>query len=55
MLLLVSTDVSANASISYTYDQRGRLASVTYVNGTTITYSYDNAGNRTSRVTVVSN
>ncbi len=32
----------------YTYDARGRLASVTYPNGTSINYTYDAAGNRIS-------
>jgi hypothetical protein len=41
-------------SVSYTYDALGRLASTVYSNGTsttTITYSFDAAGNRTSVVT----
>jgi uncharacterized protein RhaS with RHS repeats len=41
-------------SVSYTYDALGRLASTVYSNGsstTTITYSYDPGGNRTSVVT----
>ena len=42
-------------SMSYRYDALGRLASTVYSNGasttTTITYSYDPAGNRTSVVT----
>ncbi|AOY98199.1 hypothetical protein BKK81_01960 [Cupriavidus sp. USMAHM13] len=43
---------SAN-SVEYTYDPLGRLAKVVYNVGnkkTTITYSYDAAGNRTSVV-----
>jgi len=31
----------------YTYDALGRLQSVQYQNGTTVTYAYDAAGNRT--------
>ena len=31
---------------TYTYDVTGRLVSVTYDDGSTITYSYDNNGNR---------
>lgn len=41
-------------SVSYSYDALGRLASAVYSNGTsstTITYSYDPGGNRTSVVT----
>lgn len=35
--------------VTYTYDVFGRVTSVTYPNGTTTTYTYDNAGNRTAR------
>jgi YD repeat-containing protein len=41
-------------SVAYTYDTLGRLATAVYSDGTTtttITYSYDAAGNRTSVVT----
>ena len=41
-------------SVSFTYDALGRLASTVYSNGsstTTIAYSYDPGGNRTSVVT----
>ncbi len=41
-------------SITYEYDSRGRLKKITYLNGTTIQYNYDNAGNRTSVVTTCS-
>lgn len=34
-------------TISYTYDSLGRIATATFSNGATITYSYDAAGNRT--------
>ncbi|WP_345539429.1 hypothetical protein [Variovorax defluvii] len=40
--------------MSFTYDALGRLASTVYTSGastTTITYSYDVAGNRSSVVT----
>ena len=43
-----------SASAVHTYDALGRLASTVYSNGsstTTITYSYDPGGNRTSVVT----
>ena len=41
----------AAAATTYTYDTLGRLSSVTYDNGKTITYTYDAAGNRTAVVT----
>lgn len=34
---------------TYTYDKNNRLTKVVYDNGTTITYSYDAMGNRTSK------
>jgi YD repeat-containing protein len=40
-----------SAATTYTYDTLGRVATVTYDNGKTITYSYDAAGNRTQVVT----
>lgn len=46
--------VSHAGSVSFTYDALGRIASAVYSDGTlttTITYSYDAAGNRTSVVT----
>lgn len=38
-------------SAIYTYDNLGRLKTITFANGTVITYNYDAAGNRTSVVT----
>ena len=38
----------ASDSVIYTYDSLGRVTTVTYAGGTTITYSYDAANNRTS-------
>jgi YD repeat-containing protein len=47
--LMFSGDVwAASGSATYVYDSRGRLGTVTYGNGTTIMYTYDNAGNRTN-------
>jgi uncharacterized protein RhaS with RHS repeats len=37
----------AAAADTYTYDQYGRLVSVTFTGGGSITYYYDDAGNRT--------
>lgn len=53
MLLLCSASGHAG-SVAYTYDSLGRVIRVVYTVGattTTITYSYDAAGNRTSKVT----
>jgi YD repeat-containing protein len=33
---------------TYTYDQYGRLTGVTYSDGSSVTYAYDAAGNRTT-------
>lgn len=41
----------ASDSVTYGYDSRGRLHTVTYQNGTVITFSYDACGNRTQVVT----
>lgn len=37
--------------VTYTMDAQGRLKQLTYSSGTTITFNYDTAGNRTSVVT----
>lgn len=36
-------------TIQYSYDALGRLQQVTYPSGTSVTYGYDAAGNRTSK------
>ena len=46
VLTLFTLSVPVNAGhIHYTYDELGRLTSVTYGNGQTNTYSYDSGGN----------
>lgn len=40
-------DVAKAEITQYTYDALGRLKTVTYSNGATVTYDYDAAGNRT--------
>ncbi|CAM2963953.1 YD repeat-containing protein [Brevundimonas diminuta] len=40
-------DVAQAEITQYTYDALGRLKTVTYSNGATVTYDYDAAGNRT--------
>ena len=49
--LALSTGLAWAGSVTYTYDNLGRLKTATYSNGVVITYSYDAAGNRTSVVT----
>ena len=41
----------ASDTATYTYDSQGRIKTVTFANGTVITYNYDDMGNRTSVVT----
>ena len=48
MVVLVSSP--ALASQTYTYDALGRMVMVVYDSGLTIYYTYDAAGNRTSKV-----
>jgi YD repeat-containing protein len=50
MLLAGSGVVSAQ---QYTYDSVGRVLTVTYPNGATISYTYDRAGNRVTETTAV--
>lgn len=42
--------VSANGSVTYTYDALGRIATMGYDTGVLIIYAYDANGNRTSQV-----
>jgi len=53
--VLLSCPVSANEKVVYTYDAQGRLVKTVVVtstvnNGTTTTYTHDNADNRKSVV-----
>ena len=45
--LINARSEAAAETVAYTYDALGRIATVTYDNGATITYTYDDAGNRT--------
>lgn len=53
-VLVLMTPIAAFASDSatYTYDSLQRLSTVTYANGTTITYTYDSSVGNRSTVTV---
>ncbi len=46
---------SAQANVTYTYDNLGRLASAAYDSGVTIYYSYDINGNRLTQVVQTNN
>jgi len=47
VMALAFSGLAFAATDTYTYDAYGRLASVTYADGSKITYIYDPAGNRT--------
>jgi uncharacterized protein (TIGR03437 family) len=50
IVLFLLTFISAlPAAVTYSYDAAGRLATVGYSNGSTISYTYDKAGNVLSR------
>ncbi len=51
VVLLSFSGAALSGSVSYTYDSLGRLKTATYSNGVVVTYVYDAAGNRTSKVT----
>lgn len=50
-LMFVSMSASAQVTTSYTYDDQGRLKSVTPPSGSNTNYCYDNADNRTAMQT----
>jgi YD repeat-containing protein len=49
VLLVAAGTLAAAATVSYDYDDAGRLIRVTYPNTARITFSYDPAGNLLSR------
>jgi hypothetical protein len=44
---ILSSMMNVARADTYTYDEHGRLKTVTYTDGSSISYSYDDAGNRT--------
>jgi YD repeat-containing protein len=51
LLLLLAPLLTGSANVIYNYDAAGRLQSVTYDDGSTVTYTLDAAGNRTTVAT----
>lgn len=49
-LIFAAMAFVADATILYTYDDLGRVTSITYDDGKRVTYTYDAAGNRTQHV-----
>ena len=49
LLLLVAELTFAQSSVKYEYDEMNRLTRVSYSNGTTVSYTYDELGNRTAK------
>ncbi|MQA65948.1 MAG: hypothetical protein GEU76_08610 [Alphaproteobacteria bacterium] len=52
LFLLISESMSA--SVSYTYDELGRVRTALYDNGLCVAYAYDANGNRTSQSNTIS-
>lgn len=53
LTLTIPSAHAAPGSVSYVYDDLGRLVEVVYDDGTTIHYTYDDAGNREATVTTL--
>lgn len=51
---LISATPAVAGTVTYTYDDAGRLIEADYDGGKSITYTYDNAGNLLQQVTTVS-
>src|SRR5579872_1336455 len=49
-VVAVALTIHLAAQVGYHYDALNRLARVTYPDGTTVSYTYDSAGNRLSQV-----
>jgi len=45
LVFFIATHITPANAETYTYDAAGRLTSVTYDDGSSITYTYDNTGN----------
>lgn len=52
--LALSGAVQADSSVTFGYDQTGRVSSAAYDNGLCVVYAYDQAGNRTAQSFVMS-
>lgn len=52
VLLFAALQVFADSTTKYEYDAVNRLAKVVYGNGVTVTYTYDELGNRTGKKVV---
>lgn len=49
LFLLVSLQLFAQRTTRYKYDANNRLTQVTYANGATVNYTYDELGNRLTK------